>query len=235
MAATSIFSRFPFSRYIQSIKRSITRILGKNWWYLRKLRQAWKRVKRIKVKRKQLKQKSFRDFLSLHFCNIVTVFSLWKFIFRIQFILFPFPREAKHRLKLISHSDCNRVDWAEGHYCILEHWVVHVWKWKFQSFPLAYRFPRLFCSAPENVSENDYAETVIPNLHNFGTIYRAGVLAAAAKGMRPISDLCQCYVNLHLPCDATSDPSWKAKALLRGGVSWFDFDVLLFGINRAKC
>lgn len=70
---------------------------------------------------------------------------------------------------------------------------------KFQSFPLAYRFPRLFCSAPENVSENDYAETVIPNLHNFGTIYRAGVLAAAAKGMRPISDLCQCYVNLHLP------------------------------------
>lgn len=78
---------------------------------------------------------------------------------------------------------------------------------KFQSFSLAYRFPRLFCSAPENVSENDYAETVIPNLHNFGTTYRAGVLAAAAKGMRPISDLCQCYVNLHLPCDATSDPS----------------------------
>lgn len=89
---------------------------------------------------------------------------------------------------------------------------------KFQSFPLACRFPRLFCSVRENVSENDYAETVIRNLHNFGTLFRAGVLPAAAKGMRRISDLCQCYVNLHLPCDATSDPSWKAKALFRGGV-----------------
>lgn len=89
---------------------------------------------------------------------------------------------------------------------------------KFQSFPLAYRFPRPFCSIVENVSENDYAKAEIWNLHNFGTLCRAGVLAAAAKGMRRISDLCQCYVNLLLPCDATSVLSWKAKALFRCGV-----------------